>query len=118
MPTPHTVTDPIPLFGRPPPLVHVDAASVRDSVSFVVPRQLAAPLLNAKAGNADGGLSTGKADAAAKGKFIPDPMVGTAPLHVDFRVSWSGDDVFLVDKSADVPMTSAGGSTPLTAVGA
>ena len=37
-PMPHTVTSPIPLFGMPPPSVHVDVASVRDSVSFAVPR--------------------------------------------------------------------------------
>ena len=30
---PRKVTSPIPLFGMPPPSVHVDATSVRDSVS-------------------------------------------------------------------------------------
>ena len=32
-PTPQTTTSPIPLFGMPPPSVHVDATNVRDSVS-------------------------------------------------------------------------------------
>ena len=115
---PRIVTSPIPLFGVPPPSVHVDAMSVRDSVSSAVPRQLAAPLLGAEAGKADAGLSAGKADAAAKGKFILDPMVGTAPLHMDYTVSWSGgDDVSLVDKPVDVATTSVGGSASLTTAG-
>ena len=72
-------------------------------------------MLNAEAGNADGGLSTGKADAAAKGKFILDPMVGSVPLYMDFTESWSGDDISLVDKLADVATTSTGGSSLLIA---
>ena len=35
---PRTVTSLIPLFGIPPPLVHVDATSVRDSVSSAMPK--------------------------------------------------------------------------------
>ena len=36
---------------------------------------------------------------------------------MDFTASWSGDDVFLVDRPVDVATTTAGGSAPLTAVG-
>ena len=61
-----------------------------------------APLLDAEAGKVDAGLFARKADAAAKGKFILDPMVGSAPPHVDYMASWSGDDISLVDKPADV----------------
>ena len=115
---PRTRTSPIPLFGVPSPLVHVDAMSVRDSVSSAMPRQPAAPLLDAEAGKADAGLSVGKAHAATKEKFILDPMVGTTPPHVDYTVSWSGgDDVSLVEKPPNVATTSAGGSAALIAAG-
>ena len=97
MPAPRKVTSPIPLLGMPPLSVHVDAASVRDSVRSAVPKQLAAPLLDADARKPDGGLFTGKADAVAKGKLILVPMIGSTPPHVDFTASWSGDDVSLVD---------------------
>ena len=46
-----------------------------------------------------------------------DPMVGSAPAHMDFTASWSGDDISLVDKPTDVAKTFAGRSTPLTIVG-
>ena len=84
---PRTVTSPIPLFGMPPTQVHVDTASVRVLVRSAVPRQKTAPLLDAEAGKADAGLSTGKADATAKGKFILDPMIGSTPPHVDYAAS-------------------------------
>ena len=116
-PAPRKMARPIPLFGMPPPSVHVDAASVRDSVNSTVPRQPAPPLLNADAGKSDAGLFAGRADVAAEGKFILDPMVGSMPPNVDFITSWSGDDISLVDKPADVAMTCAGASTPLIAVG-
>ena len=74
-------------------------------------------MLDAEAEKLNAGMFAGKADAAKKGKFILDPMIGSSPLHVGFTASVSGEDVFLVDKPADVAMTSAGGSTPLTAVG-
>ena len=38
MPAPCKMASPIPLFGMPPLFVHVDAMSVRDSVSSIVPR--------------------------------------------------------------------------------
>ena len=75
-------------------------------------------MLDAKARKADARLFAGKADGAAKGTFILDPMIGTAPLHVGYTASWNGgDDVSLVDKPTDVATTSAGGSAPLTAAG-
>ena len=43
-----------------------------------------------------------------------DPMVGSAPAHVDFKASCSGDDISLVDKPIDVATTSVGGSAPST----
>ena len=89
---PHIVTSPIRLFGVPPPQVHVDTASVSDSVSSIVPRQTAPPLLDSEAEKTDAGLSVGKVDAATKGKFILDPMIGSTPPHVDCTASWSGDD--------------------------
>ena len=116
-PVPRTVTSGILLFGMLPPSVHVDVASVRDSVSSAMPRQSAPPLLDAKARKPDAELFAGKADVAAKGKFILDPMVGLAPPHVDFTASWRGDDISLVDRPADVATTSIGGSVPLTAAG-
>ena len=58
-------------------------------------------------------MFNGKADVAAKGKFL-DPMVGSPPPHVDFTLFVSGDDISLVDKPADVATTSTGGSIPLT----
>ena len=103
---PRTVTSPIPLFGVPPTSVHANIASVRDSVSSTMPKQTALPLVNAEAG---------KANAATKGKFILDPMIGSTPPYVDFTASWSGDDLSLVDRPVDVAMNSAGGSAPLTA---
>ena len=57
-----------------------------------------------------------KATAEEKGKFL-DLIVGSLPPHVDFTASVSGEDVSLVDKLADVAMTFAGGSAPLTAAG-
>ena len=57
-------------------------------------------------------LSAGRADAAAKGKFL-DPMVGSPPPYMDFTASVSGEDVSLVDKPADMAMTSTGSSAPL-----
>ena len=61
-------------------------------------------------------LSIGRADAAAKGKFL-DPMVGSLPPYMDLTAFVSGEDVSLVDKPANVATTSAGGSMPLTATG-
>ena len=114
-PAPRIVTSPIPLFGMPPPSVHVDATSVRYSVSSAMPKQPTTPLLDAEAGKPNAGVFMGKADAVAKGKFILDPMIGSTPPHMDFTALWSGDDVSLVDKPVDVATTSAGGSAPLTA---
>ena len=92
----------------PTPFVHINATSVKDSVTSAMPKQAAPPSLDAKAR---------KADAATKGKFILDPMVGSTPPYVDFTASWSGDDISLVDKPIDVATTFAGGSTPLIAAG-
>ena len=44
-------------------------------------------------------------------------MVGSPPPYVDSIVSVSGEDIFLVDKLANVATTSARGSTPLIAAG-
>ena len=86
-PAPRTVTSPIPLFGMPPPFVHVDALSVRDSVNCVVPKPSAPRSLNAKAGKLNAGLFAGKAIAATKSKSIMDPMAVSMPSHVDFMAS-------------------------------
>ena len=114
-----TVTSPIPLFGIPPkvPVVFFgtfDDASVRDSVSFVVPRQSASPMQ--EAGKPTEGLFIGKENAATKGKFL-DPMVGSPASYMDFMAFVSGEDVSLVDKLANVAMTFARGSVPLIAAG-
>ena len=90
-----------------------DDASVQDSVSSTVPKQPVPPKQESWIPMED--LFAGKATAEEKGKFL-DPMVGSPPLHMDFMVSVSGEDVSLMDKPADVAMTSAGGSAPLTAV--
>ena len=94
---PRNVTNPIPLFGIPPkaPVVSFrtfDNANVRESVSFARPRQPASPMQDA--GKPTEGLFVGKADAAAKGKFL-DPMVGSPPASMDFMVFVSGKDVSL-----------------------
>ena len=52
-----------------------------------MPRQPVSPSLDAEARMSDTRLFSRKADAEAKGKFIPDPMVGSAPPHVDFTAS-------------------------------
>ena len=108
---PRIVTSPIPPFGIPPkaPTVSLrtlDDASVWDSVSSTVPKQPVAP-------KQEGWILVeeyfaGKATAKEKGKFL-DPMVGSSPPHVDFTASINGEDVFLVDKVADVATTSARG---------
>ena len=114
------MTSPIPLFGIPSkaPVVSfwtLDDASVRDSVSFAMPRQLSPPMQDAA--KPTKGLFARKATPVEKGKFL-DLMVGSPPLYVDFMASMNGENVSLMDKLANVAATSAGGSTPLTTVGA
>ena len=99
------------------PSMYVDVVSMKDLVNSFVPKQLAPPIINAKAKKPNLGVFRGKANAAAKGKFILDPLIGWTPTHVDFMASWSGDDISLVDKPTDLATTSAGGSTPLAAAG-
>lgn len=69
----------MPLFGRLVPSVHVDATSVRDSVSFAIPKKPEPPLLDAKARKPNVGLFVGKVDTVAKEKFNLDPMMGLTP---------------------------------------
>ena len=113
------MTNPILLFGIPPKAPAVsfrtfDDASVWDSVSSTVPKQSAPP--TQKGSKPVENLFIGKATATEKGKFL-DPMVGSPPPYVDFTASMSGEDVSLVDKPANMGMTSIGGSAPLTAEG-
>ena len=117
---PRTMTSPILLFDIPPKVPAVsfgtfDDANVRDSVSSSVPKQFAPPKQELWKLVED--LFTGKATVAEKGKFL-DLMIGSPPPYVDFTASVSGKDVSLVDKPADVAMTSAGGSATLIVVGA
>ena len=114
---PRTVTSPIPFFGILPkvPTVSIgtfDDASVRDSVSSIVPRQLASQMQEAR--KPIEGLFVGKATVSEKGKFL-DPMVGSPPPYVDFTASVSEENVSLVDKPVHVATTSTGGFVLLTA---
>ena len=113
------MTNPIPLFGIPPiaPAMSFkafDVASVRYSVSSIVPRQPATPMQEAK--KPKEGLFAVKADVATKGKFL-DPMIRSPPPHMDFIASESGDDISLLDKPVDMATICVGGSVLLIVAG-
>ena len=44
--------------------------------------------------------------------LIVDTMIGSTSPRMDFTASWTGDDIFLVDKLVDVATVLKGGQLP------
>lgn len=114
---PQNMADPILPSAHATDSVPFDVGSVKDSVNSIVLRQIIPPTLDAEVETPTARLFGRKADTTTKGEFTLDPMFGLDPPYVNFIASVGGDDIYSVDKPADVATTPVGSSAPLISIG-